>query len=157
MTTAQDRGKVVSLKHRPPLPPGNAPGTHFCWRLSRPQGHGAIGRITSMKNSNDTSGRVWVVSVLQAEACNTDTTQTLSHQIFNTERTENKTTDVVIQQNSRKFLMMDILISETCWAYKKWNKIVSDIKLVFYSSTITMMRGQINIRFRIYQFVSELF
>ena len=31
--------------HRPPLPPGNAPGTHFCSRLSRPQGHTAIGRI----------------------------------------------------------------------------------------------------------------
>jgi len=30
MTTAQDGGKVVSLKHRPPLPTGNAPGTHFC-------------------------------------------------------------------------------------------------------------------------------
>ena len=45
MTTAQDGGKVVSLTHRPPLPPGNTPGTHFCWRLSRPQGHSAIGRI----------------------------------------------------------------------------------------------------------------
>ena len=30
MTTAQDGGKVVSLKHRPPLPPGNTPGTYFC-------------------------------------------------------------------------------------------------------------------------------
>jgi len=30
MTTAQDGGKVVSLTHRQPLPPGNAPGTHFC-------------------------------------------------------------------------------------------------------------------------------
>jgi hypothetical protein len=31
MTAAQDGGKVVgSLTHRPPLPPGNAPGTHFC-------------------------------------------------------------------------------------------------------------------------------
>jgi len=30
MTTAQDGGKVVSLMHRPPLSPGNAPGTHFC-------------------------------------------------------------------------------------------------------------------------------
>ena len=30
--------------------PGNIPGTHFCWRLSRPQGHSAAGRITSMKN-----------------------------------------------------------------------------------------------------------
>ena len=30
MTTAQDGGRVVSLTHRPPLPPGNSPGTHFC-------------------------------------------------------------------------------------------------------------------------------
>jgi hypothetical protein len=30
MITAQDGGKVVSLTHRPPLPPGNTPGTHFC-------------------------------------------------------------------------------------------------------------------------------
>ena len=29
-TTAQNGGKVVSLTHRPPLPPGNTPGTHFC-------------------------------------------------------------------------------------------------------------------------------
>jgi len=30
MTTAQDGGKAVSLTQRPPLPPGNAAGTHFC-------------------------------------------------------------------------------------------------------------------------------
>jgi hypothetical protein len=30
MTMAQDGDKVVSLVHRPPLPPGNIPGTHFC-------------------------------------------------------------------------------------------------------------------------------
>jgi hypothetical protein len=30
MTTAQDGGKVVSLTYRPPLPPGNTPGAHFC-------------------------------------------------------------------------------------------------------------------------------
>jgi len=30
MSTAQNGDKVVSLRHRPPLPPGNAPGTHFC-------------------------------------------------------------------------------------------------------------------------------
>jgi hypothetical protein len=29
VTTAQDGGKVFSLAHRPPLPPGNTPGTHF--------------------------------------------------------------------------------------------------------------------------------
>ena len=56
MSTAQDGGKVVSLTHRPPLPPGNAPGTHFCYRLRRPQGHIAIGRNMSMKNSMIPSG-----------------------------------------------------------------------------------------------------
>jgi hypothetical protein len=30
MTTPQDGGKNVSQTHRPPIPPGNAPGTHFC-------------------------------------------------------------------------------------------------------------------------------
>jgi len=30
VTAAQDGGKVVNLTHRPPLPPGNSPGTHFC-------------------------------------------------------------------------------------------------------------------------------
>ena len=78
---------------------------------------------------------------------NTDTTPTQPYRNSNTHRTKNNTTNVVIQQNSRKLLMMDILMSETCWAHKKWNKIASDIKLVFYSSTITMMHGPINIRF----------
>jgi len=42
---AQDDGKIVSLTHRSPLPPGNTPGTHFCNRLNRPQSHSVIGRI----------------------------------------------------------------------------------------------------------------
>jgi hypothetical protein len=29
-TAVQDGGKVVSLTHRLPLPPGNTPGTHLC-------------------------------------------------------------------------------------------------------------------------------
>ena len=44
----------------------------------------------------------------------TNTTQNQPHQISNTQRTENKTTDVVIQQHSRKLLMKDIFMSETC-------------------------------------------
>jgi len=70
-----------------------------------------------------------------ASACNTDTTPTQPHRFSNTHRTKNNTTNVVIQQNSRELIMMDILMSETCWAHKKWNKIASDIKLVFHSST----------------------
>jgi len=66
-------------------------------------------------------GWVGVVSMLQAEA--------LQHT-----SNQEHTTNVVIQQNSRKLLVMDILMSETCWAHKKWNKIKSDIKLVFHSS-----------------------
>ena len=51
VTTAQDSGKVVSLMHRLPLPPGKTRGTRFCQRLSGPQGHSATGRIMSLKNS----------------------------------------------------------------------------------------------------------
>ena len=54
----------------------------------------------------------------------------------NTQRNENKTTDVVIHQHSRRLLKMDILMSETYWAHNKWNKVASDIKLVFHSSAM---------------------
>ena len=30
-----------------------------------------------------------------------------------------------------------VLMSETCWVHKKWNKIGIDFKLVFYSSRFT--------------------
>ena len=30
MTTAQVGCMLVTLTHRPPSPPGNTPGTHFC-------------------------------------------------------------------------------------------------------------------------------
>ena len=67
-------------------------------------------------------------------------THTTKHRKFtltpNDPSLQNKTADVVIQQHSRKLLMMDILMSETSWAHKKWNKIASDIKLFFYPSTI---------------------
>ena len=95
-------------------------------------------------------GWLGVVSVLQAccvSAWNTHTTPNQPHRNSNTHRTKNNTTNVVIQQNSRKLLMMGILMSETYWAHKKRNKIASDIKLVFYSSTITMMHGPMYISF----------
>ena len=85
-------------------------------------------------------GWFWVVLVLQAEACKTNKNSS-------TQLTENKTTDMVIHQHSRKLLKMDILMSETCWEHKKWNKIASDINLAFHSSTIAMMHGPINIRY----------
>jgi len=104
---------------------------------------------------------VWLGwSGIRASACNTDTTPTQPHWVSNTHRTKNNTTNVVIQQNCRKLPMMDILMSETCWAHKKWNKIASDIKLVFYSATITMMHSPINIRFttnHVYLLISYLF
>jgi hypothetical protein len=33
VTMNQDGGKVVRLTHRPLLPIGNTPGTHFCKRI----------------------------------------------------------------------------------------------------------------------------
>ena len=76
----------------------------------------------------------WSTTVLQpAKRTPLNTSRNKSS---NTLRTEKKTTDVVIHQHSRKLLKMDTLMSETCWAHNKWNKIASDIKLVFHSSII---------------------
>ena len=69
--------------------------------------------------------------MMQASAGNTDTTPTQPHRNSNKHRTKNNATNVVIQQNSRKRLMMEILMSEIRWAHKKWNKIASDNKLAF--------------------------
>jgi hypothetical protein len=54
LTRAQNGGKIVRLTHRPHLPPGNTPGTHFCYRLSRRQGHRAIRRIYVNEKFHDT-------------------------------------------------------------------------------------------------------
>ena len=43
--------------------------------------------------------------------------------------------------------MMGIVVSGTCSAYKKHDKIISGIQLVFYSSVIAMMHGPANIKF----------
>jgi hypothetical protein len=48
-----DSGKVVSLMRWPSFTPMMIPGTHFCWRPSRPQGHSAAGRIRPIEKSND--------------------------------------------------------------------------------------------------------
>jgi len=51
--------KVVSLsalRTSRLYPQGNIVGTHFCLKLSQPQGHSEVGRIKSMKNSNGNVG-----------------------------------------------------------------------------------------------------
>ena len=116
--------------------PPNLFKLNYCWR---------------MKDQLDVT--CYFISLLM---CSTTKRQNTSHQTHTTihhkftltlnhPSLQNKTTDVVIHQHNRKLLMMDILMSETCWAHKKWNKIASDMKLVFHSSTNTMMHGPINI------------
>jgi hypothetical protein len=39
--SAHEGGKIVSPTHRPQKKKKKIPGTHFCYRLSRPQGHSA--------------------------------------------------------------------------------------------------------------------
>jgi hypothetical protein len=48
-------------------PPGSIPDTHFCSRLSQPQGHSAARRFMSMKNSSGIIGN-WTHNLL---ACST--------------------------------------------------------------------------------------
>jgi hypothetical protein len=49
-----------------------------------------------------------------ASACSPDTTQAQLHATSNTQQTKNETTNVVIQQHSRKLLMVGIVMLETC-------------------------------------------
>jgi hypothetical protein len=51
-----DGGEVVSLTRQPPSTTRKITGTHFCWKLSRSQGHSAAGRIRSVEVSNDLIG-----------------------------------------------------------------------------------------------------
>jgi len=59
---------------------------------------------------NISINRIGVVSVVSVF----HTTPKQPHQNPNTHRTKNNMTNVVIQQNSHKVLMMDTLMSETC-------------------------------------------
>jgi hypothetical protein len=52
----KDGGEVVRLTRRPPFTPRKIRGTHFCYMVSRPQGHSAAGRITSIEKSDDLIG-----------------------------------------------------------------------------------------------------
>jgi len=49
-------GKVASPTHRLLYPSGDTPGTRFCQRVSRPQGHRAAGRSKAMINPSDPNG-----------------------------------------------------------------------------------------------------
>ena len=53
---AHESGKIVSPKHRPPLPQVVSVVLTPVKRLSRPHSRSVAGRIMSMKNSNDTIG-----------------------------------------------------------------------------------------------------
>ena len=72
-------------------------------------GHYSNPAAPNLQHTTDTT------QAQQYQISNTPQTllKTQPHQISNTQRTENKKIDVVIQQHSRKLLTMDILISET--------------------------------------------
>ena len=55
-----------------------------------------------------------LLCVVGASAYSPDTNQAQQHLTSNTQQNKNNTTNVVIQQHSRKLLMMGILMSETC-------------------------------------------
>jgi hypothetical protein len=54
--SAHEDGNVVSTRYRNPLPLWSNTSTHFCYRLSQPQGYSKAERIKLMKNSSDTVG-----------------------------------------------------------------------------------------------------
>jgi len=48
--------RLLALRTGRLYSPENIPPTHFFWRLSRPQGQSAVGRVNSIKYSNDSIG-----------------------------------------------------------------------------------------------------
>jgi hypothetical protein len=54
--SAHESGKVVSPKHRPPSLPRKYSWYSFLLEFESTQGHSAVRRITSMKNSNESIG-----------------------------------------------------------------------------------------------------
>ena len=78
-----------------------------------------------------------VVFVLRVSACKTNTTKYQPQQKL--QHTTNWEQDDRCGNSSTQSQAPEdvILMSETCWAHNKWNKIASDIKLVFHSSTNT--------------------
>jgi hypothetical protein len=51
-----DGDEVVSLMRWPPFNTRQIKGTHFCYKLSEPQGYSAAGRIGQIEKSNDLDG-----------------------------------------------------------------------------------------------------
>ena len=89
---------------------------------------------------------VWIGLKPLAEPCDTDTTPTPSTLKYWYTSNQEHMSNVVIRQNSHKLLKMDILMSETCWAHKKWNKNSKWHQVGLSFSTVTMIHGPINIR-----------
>jgi len=48
--------RLLALRTGRLYSPGNIPDTHFCYRLSQPQGYSAAGRIMSINISSETTG-----------------------------------------------------------------------------------------------------
>jgi len=57
-----------------------------------------------------------------ASAGNPDTTPAELQPNSNTQQTKKETANVVVQQHSRIFMKMGILMPKTCWISKKWNQ-----------------------------------
>ena len=73
---------------------------------------------------------------VELPACNTDAMPTQSTPKHQHTSNQEHTANVVIQQNSRKLLMMDILMSATYWAHKKRNKHIKWHQAGLFFSTI---------------------
>jgi hypothetical protein len=129
MATAQDGAKFASLTHRPHLLPGNSTVTHSCYWLSRPQGHSAIGRITSMsteKNPLTPSGIEPATFRFVAPYLNHSATAVPLYLhyvilteiiiIFNCYELTTQVTKFVLLYSCNNFtLKMAAIATETCW------------------------------------------
>jgi len=103
MTTAQNGAKVVSLTHRPLFTPRKcAPGTHICYKLSRPQDNSAFGRILCQwKIPVTPSGTFFIVVICLHVFCRHNRARYPLTRLDDGHKTQSETVWVLVKRWSR--------------------------------------------------------
>ena len=153
------------------------PGTHFCLRLRRPQGHSETGRIISMKNSNNTIGNCTcglllcsavtqptaplctpVQNCKQMKCCHTWFSNGLHYQMLHSVQFwcyENFTTIYTVRR-SGNLIMLNTVTSRLIYSlYHNWNTnsrdvIRSENTMAFLRVWKTMMFTVVDVMLRLF-------
>jgi hypothetical protein len=87
-------------------PPGIIPGTHFCQRLSQPQGHSVVRRIMSLKNTSNTNRN----RTCDSPACSTVPNQLCHHVPLYGHPYKMKLVEIILVNSIASFIFLLIFV-----------------------------------------------